>query len=58
MDEIEREAIRAEDLDHDDPALVCAIDMVRWELSMDGGDLDDAGDDAHDLPDCGFRRWD
>ena len=30
----EREAIRAEGLDPDDPAVVTAIDLVRWELSM------------------------
>jgi len=30
MDDIEREAIRAEGLDPDDRAVVTAIDMVRW----------------------------
>jgi hypothetical protein len=34
MDEIEREAIRAEGHDPDDPGVVIAIDLVRWELSM------------------------
>jgi hypothetical protein len=34
MDDIEREAIRAEGLAPDDPAVVTAIDLVRWELSM------------------------
>lgn len=34
MDEIEREAIRAEGHDPDDPAVVTAIDLVRWEQSM------------------------
>jgi hypothetical protein len=34
MDNIEREAIRAEGLDPDDQAVVTAIDLVRWELSM------------------------
>jgi hypothetical protein len=33
MDEIEREAIRVEGLDPHDPAVVTAIDFVRWELS-------------------------
>jgi hypothetical protein len=33
----EREAIRAEGLDPDDPAVVTAIDLVRWELSMLNG---------------------
>jgi hypothetical protein len=36
MDEAEREAIRAEGLDPDDPAVVTAIAFVRWELSMLG----------------------
>jgi hypothetical protein len=34
MDEIEREALRCEGLDPDDPAVVTAIDFVRWDLSM------------------------
>jgi hypothetical protein len=34
MDDIEREAIRDEGLDPDDPAVIAAIDVVRWELSM------------------------
>jgi len=34
MDDIEREAIRAEGLDPDDPAVIAAIDLVRWELSL------------------------
>jgi hypothetical protein len=33
MDDIEREAIRVEGLDPDDPAVVTATDLVRWELS-------------------------
>jgi hypothetical protein len=32
MDKTEREAIRAEGFDPDDPAVVTAIDLVRWEL--------------------------
>jgi len=36
MDDIEREAIRVEVLDPDDPVIVTAIDFVRWELSMLG----------------------
>jgi hypothetical protein len=34
MDETEREVIRADGFDPDDPAVVTAIDLVRWELSM------------------------
>jgi hypothetical protein len=34
MDEVEREAIRTEGFDPDDPVVVTAIDLVRWELSM------------------------
>lgn len=34
MDEIEREAARAEGLDPDDPAVQAAIDLVRWELEL------------------------
>ena len=30
----ERQALRAEGLDPDDPAVVAAIDLVRWELSL------------------------
>ena len=28
------QALRAEGFDPDDPAVVAAIDMVRWELSL------------------------
>ena len=34
MDDEERQALRAEGFDPDDPAVVAAIDMVRWELSL------------------------
>jgi hypothetical protein len=34
----EREAIRAEGLDPDDPAVRAALDLVRWELELLGGD--------------------
>jgi len=34
MDDDERQALRAEGLDPDDPAVVAAIDMVRWELEV------------------------
>ena len=30
----EAEAVRAEGLDPDDPAVIAAIDLVRWELSL------------------------
>jgi hypothetical protein len=36
VDDEEREAIRAEGFDPDDPVVVTAIDFVRWELSMLG----------------------
>ena len=32
MDEIERAAIRDEGYDPDDPGVVAALDIVRWEL--------------------------
>jgi hypothetical protein len=34
MDDDEREAIRAEGLDPDDPAVRAALDLVRWELEL------------------------
>lgn len=34
VDGIERDALRAEGLDPDDPAVVAALDMVRWELEL------------------------
>lgn len=34
MDDDERQALRAEGLDPDDPAVVGAVDLVRWELSL------------------------
>jgi hypothetical protein len=34
MDDDERQALRAEGGDPDDPALIAAIDAVRWELSL------------------------
>lgn len=36
MDDDEREAMRADGLDPDDPAVVAAIDLVRWELELLG----------------------
>jgi hypothetical protein len=33
-DDEERQALRAEGLDPDDPAVRAGIDLVRWELSM------------------------
>lgn len=34
MDDDEAQAVRAEGLDPDGPAVVTTIDMVRWELSI------------------------
>jgi hypothetical protein len=34
VDHEEREAIRAEGLDPDDPAVLRALDFVRWELEL------------------------
>jgi hypothetical protein len=34
MDAEEAQAVRAEGLDPDDPAVSAAIDLVRWELSL------------------------
>lgn len=34
MDDKEQDAIRAEGLDPDDPAVRAAIDLVRWELEI------------------------
>ena len=34
MDDEDAQALRAEGLDPDDPAVVAAIDLVRWELSL------------------------
>lgn len=34
FDDIEREAMRSEGFDPDDPATKTAIDLVRWELSL------------------------
>lgn len=36
MDDDEREAIRAEGLNPDDPAVLEAIDLVRWKLELLG----------------------
>ena len=36
VDYEERQALRAEGLDPDDPAVIAAIDMVRWELDLLG----------------------
>ena len=33
-DDDERQALRAEGLNPDDPAVIAAIDLVRWELSL------------------------
>jgi hypothetical protein len=37
MDNEEREAILAEGLNPDDPAVLGALDLVRWELEMLAG---------------------
>jgi hypothetical protein len=34
VDEDERQATLAEELGSDDPAVVAAIDLVRWELEL------------------------
>lgn len=34
VDAEETQAVRAEGLDPDDPAVVAALDLVRWELSL------------------------
>jgi hypothetical protein len=34
MDVEERQALRAEGFNPDDPAVIAAIDLVRWELSL------------------------
>ena len=34
MDDDERQALRAEGLDPDDRAVIAALDLVRWELSL------------------------
>jgi hypothetical protein len=34
VDAEEAQAVRAEGLDRDDPAVVVALDLVRWELSL------------------------
>ena len=39
MDEVEREAVRAEGLDPDEPAVREALDVVRWELELLAGEL-------------------
>jgi hypothetical protein len=37
MDDEEREALRAEGFDPDDPAVVAALNLVRWEMELLGG---------------------
>jgi hypothetical protein len=34
VDDEDAQALRAEGLDPDDPAVIAAIDLVRWELSL------------------------
>jgi hypothetical protein len=34
VDDDERKALQAKGLDHDDPAVIAAIDLMRWELSL------------------------
>jgi hypothetical protein len=34
VDDKERQALRDEGLNPDDPAVIAAIDLVRWELSL------------------------
>jgi len=39
LEEIEREALRAEGLDPDNPEVLAAIDLVRWELQLFADDF-------------------
>jgi hypothetical protein len=34
VDDEERQALRAEGLDPDDPAVIAALNLVRWELAL------------------------
>jgi hypothetical protein len=34
VDDDKRQALQAEGLNPDDPAVIAAIDLVRWELSL------------------------
>jgi hypothetical protein len=34
MDDEDAHALRAKGFDPDDPAVIAAIDLVRWELSL------------------------
>jgi hypothetical protein len=34
VDDVERDALRDEGLDSDDPAVIAAVDLVAWELSL------------------------
>jgi hypothetical protein len=44
------QALRAEGLDPDDPAVIAAIDLVRWELSLHVSDaVDELLDERNDL---------
>jgi hypothetical protein len=45
-DDDERQALRAEGLDPDDPTVIAAIRLVRWELSLAGDDRGICGDYA------------
>jgi hypothetical protein len=36
MDDEDAQALRTEGLDPDDVAVIAAIDVVRWELSLGG----------------------
>ncbi|WP_156670155.1 hypothetical protein [Mycobacterium sp. E3305] len=56
MDEIEREAIRAEGRDPDDPAVVTAIDFARWTLSLHVG-AQTLATNPHDFLWIVSRRW-
>jgi hypothetical protein len=44
VDYYERKALRAEGLDPDDPAVIAAINLARWELSLAGDDRGLYGD--------------
>jgi hypothetical protein len=40
LDPVEAEAIRAEGLDPEDPAVQAALDLTRWELELLNGNSD------------------
>jgi uncharacterized protein YegP (UPF0339 family) len=58
MDDDECQALRAEGLDPDDPAVIAALDLVRWELSLGAAPTAATAANSDTRRRCPLPTWD